>query len=140
MKSFILALFIVGLFAAPSSSVANEKQPCDLNVASSVANARIKATCVKANQIAKSQGKDAKQNPACPPVAGFAHAATCVMVHSDACHRVGDDVFVFDCNYVMEIGATSSVAAVHCNGVIRVRGLSRNPRALHTRSRGFACI
>jgi hypothetical protein len=118
----------VNVFAASSGSYGlgsvGPVQPCNLAPASSVANARIKATCVAAR-------------PSAQQTANAYRASTHTTVPADACHRVGSYAFIFDCGFRVTVSGQPTVA---CSGTVRVRGASRDPSRLATRLRGYGCV
>lgn len=103
-----------GLLVAQSDAAVLK---CDLAPASSVMNARIKATCVRAHELAVKIGDERG-----------VRART--SVSSEACSSVQQSTYLWDCHFAIFLDAGHGFRAQTCGGVVRVRGRSTHPRRL----------
>jgi hypothetical protein len=115
----IVALVVAGLAVAAVAANAEQTAPCDLSPASTVAQARVQATCVAASAVFKANAGTKGWH---------------VRVPSDSCSHIEYiRLPLYNCVFRGAIGSRS------CRGAAYVSGKSRDPAKLRTNVVSFRC-
>jgi hypothetical protein len=116
----LLALAVGTVLWLPSTAYSEQKAPCDLSRAPTLAQARVQATCVRASKLANS-------------ITNQFGVSTDTRVEADACEVRRRDLAV--CEFTIKTGKAKGRSAMTCTGDVSVRGTSRYTRLLRVRLR-----
>lgn len=124
MKCTLALAVVTVLWLSSVASAASKTAPCNLSKAPTVAQARIQATCVRANKSAKN-------------ISDNYGVVTHTFVRSDACEVRSSQLAV--CDFTITRQKNSKNRAAICSGDVSIRGQSKDPRLLIIRLREIKC-